>query len=75
MEREGARNQTLVQLYGRRKQVVRLYKAAMGIMKIVALTGLTFPTVRSAIDRFEQAFTWIGIKVKLTPFHEHFQTP
>jgi transposase len=54
MEKESARNQTLEQLHERRKQVVRLYKSAMGIMKIVELTGLTYPTVRSAIDRFEK---------------------
>ena len=51
MEKESARKQTLEQLYERRKQVVRLHIAAMGIMKIVELTGLTYPTVRSAIDR------------------------
>ena len=63
MEKESARNQTLEQLHERRKQVVRLHKAAMGIMKIVALTGLTYPTVRSAIDRFEQG-GWEALKPK-----------
>ena len=63
MEKESARKQTLEQLYERRKQVVRLHKAAMGIMKIVALTGLTYPTVRSAIDRFEQG-GWEALKPK-----------
>ena len=63
MEKESARNQTLEQLHERRKQVVRLHIAAMGIMKIVALTGLTYPTVRSAIDRFEQG-GWEALKPK-----------
>ena len=54
MEKESARKQTLEQLYERRKQVVRLHKAAMGIMKIVALTVQTYPTVRSAMERFQQ---------------------
>lgn len=44
MENESARKQTLEQLHERRKQVVRLHIAAMGIMKIVALTGLTYPS-------------------------------
>ena len=35
----------------------------MGIMKIVALTGLTYPTVRSAIDQFEQG-GWEALKPK-----------
>ena len=63
MEKESARKQTLEQLHERRKQVVRLHIAAMGIMKIVALTGLTYPTVRSAIDRFEQG-GWEALKPK-----------
>lgn len=63
MEKESARNQTLEQLHERRKQVARLHIAAMGIMKIVALTGLTYPTVRSAIDRFEQG-GWEALKPK-----------
>ena len=40
MEKESARNQTLEQLHERRKQVVRLHKKAIKIMKIVELTGL-----------------------------------
>jgi hypothetical protein len=49
MEKESARNQTLEQLHERRKQVVRLHKKAINIMKIVELTGLTYPTVRATI--------------------------
>ncbi len=54
MEKESARNQTLEQLHERRKQVVRLHKKAIKIMKIVELTGLTYPTVRATIDRFKE---------------------
>ncbi len=40
MEKEGARTQTLEQRHERRKQVMRLHKNALGIMKIVAMAGL-----------------------------------
>ena len=53
MEKESARNQTLEQLHERRKQVVRLYKKDIKIMQIVAMTGLSYPTVRAAIDLFD----------------------
>ena len=49
MDKEDARKQTLEQLYERRKQVVRLHKRGMGVMQIVAMTGLSYPTVRSWI--------------------------
>lgn len=61
MEKEDARNQTLEQLHERRKQVVRLYKKGIKIMQIVPLTGLSYPTVRAAIDRFESG-GWSGIR-------------
>ena len=61
MEQESARNQTLEQLHERRKQVVRLHKKAIKIMKIVELTGLTYPTVRAAIDKFEEG-GWAAIR-------------
>jgi transposase len=54
MEKESARNQTLEQLHERRKQVIRLHKKAIKIMKIVELTGLSYPTVRATIDRFKE---------------------
>ena len=54
MEKGSARNQTLEQPHERRKQVVRLHKEAIKIMKIVELSGLTYPTVRATIDRFEK---------------------
>ena len=50
MEKENARKQTLEQLHERRKQVVRLHKKGIKIMQIVAMTGLSYPPVRAAID-------------------------
>jgi transposase len=40
-------------LHERRKQVIRLWKAGHKVMKIVELSGLTWPTVRKVIDRYE----------------------
>jgi DNA-binding transcriptional ArsR family regulator len=54
MEKEDARFQTLEQLHERRKQVVRLHRQKVGVMRLVELTGLSYPTVRGAIDRYEQ---------------------
>jgi Winged helix-turn helix len=45
MEKEDARYQTLEQLHERRKQVVRLHKKAVKVMQIVAMTGMSYPTV------------------------------
>ena len=56
MEKEDARYQTLEQLHERRKQVIRLHKKGIKVMQIVAMTGLSHPTVRSTIDLFEGAF-------------------
>jgi transposase len=53
MDKEDARNQTLEQLHERRKQVVRLHRRGFGVMQIVEMSGLSYPAVRSAIDRFE----------------------
>ena len=61
MEKESARNQTLEQLHERRKQVVRLYKKGIKIMQVVALTGLSYPTVRAAIDLFDTG-SWSAIR-------------
>jgi transposase len=61
MDKEDARKQTLAQLHERRKQVARLHKRGMGVMQIVAMTGLSYPTVRNCIDRFE-AGGWAAIK-------------
>jgi transposase len=64
MEKESARSQTLEQLHERRKQVVRLYKQGIKIMQIVTMTGLSYPTVRAAIDLFE-AGGWSAIRPAL----------
>lgn len=52
MDKEDARYQTLAQLHERRKQVVRLHAKGYGVMRIVELSGLSYPTVRSVIDRY-----------------------
>ena len=52
MDKEDARKQTLEQLHERRKQVVRLHNKGYKVMKIAEMTGLTYPTVRSAIDLY-----------------------
>ena len=61
MDKEDARKQAMEKLYERRKQVVRLHKRGMGVMQIVAMTGLSYPTVRSCIDRFD-AGGWAAIR-------------
>ena len=53
MDKEDARYQTLEQLHERRKQVVRLHKKDHGIMTIVEITGLSYPTVRRTIDLYK----------------------
>ena len=61
MDKEDARSQTLEQLHERRKQVVRLHKKGIKVMQIVAMTGLSYPTVRAAIDRFESG-GWTNVR-------------
>ena len=61
MDKEDARNQTLEQLHERRKQVVRLHNQGHKIMKIVDMTGLSYPTVRHAIDLY-QTGGWSAIR-------------
>lgn len=53
MDKEDARHQTLDRLHERRKQVIRLHRQDYGVMQIVELTGLSYPTVRRAIDLYE----------------------
>jgi len=53
MDKEDARYQTLERLHERRKQVVRLHRQGHAVMHIVELTGLSYPTVRACVDRFE----------------------
>jgi len=62
MEKESARNQTLDHLRERGKQVVRLQGQCIRMMQIVTLTGLSYPTVRAAIDLFE-AGGWSAIRL------------
>jgi transposase len=64
MEKEDARYQTLEQLHERRKQVVRLHKKAIKVMQIAQMTGLSYPTVRATIDRFETG-GWAAIRPAL----------
>lgn len=54
MEKDDARYSTLEQLHERRKQVVRLHRKGYGVMQIVGLSGLSYPTVRGAIDLYEE---------------------
>ncbi|MBL1263509.1 IS630 family transposase [Candidatus Methylomicrobium oryzae] len=61
MDKEDARNQTLEQLHERRKQVVRLHNQGHKLMKIVAMTGLSYPTVRYTIDLYT-AGGWSAIR-------------
>ena len=61
MEKENAAKQTLEQLHERRKQVVRLHKKGIKIMQIVAMTGLSYPPVRAAIDLFDSG-GWAAIR-------------
>ena len=53
MEKENAAKQTLEQLHERRKQVVRLHKRGIKIMKVVEMMGLSYPAVRAVIDLFD----------------------
>ena len=54
MDKEDARFQTLGQLHERRKQIVRLHRKKIGVMRIAELSGLSYPTVRGVIDRYER---------------------
>ena len=53
MSEHDARSQSLAELHERRKQVIRLHKKSYGVMQIVALTNLSWPAVRAAIDLYE----------------------
>lgn len=52
MDKEDARKQSRGELHERRNKVIRLYKKGCKVMQIVDLTGLSWPTVRTAIDLF-----------------------
>jgi len=64
MDKEDARFQTLEQLHERRKQVVRLHKKGLKVMQIVGMTGLSYPTVRTTIERFESG-GWASVRPTL----------
>ncbi|MEO7917805.1 MAG: helix-turn-helix domain-containing protein, partial [Dokdonella sp.] len=53
MSKNDARRLNLAQLHERRREVVRLHRAGHPVMQIVKLTGMSWPAVRSAIDRYE----------------------
>jgi transposase len=63
MEKEDARTQSREQLHARRKQVIRLQQQGYGVMQTVKLSGLSYPTVRNAIQLFE-AGGWDALKPK-----------
>lgn len=53
MDKEDARYQTMEQLHERRKQVVRLHRKGYGVMRVVELSGLSYPTVRGDMNEAE----------------------
>jgi transposase len=61
MDKEDARYQKLEVLHERRKQAVRLYRKGVKIMQVVEQTGLSYPTVAGAIERFESG-GWAALK-------------
>ena len=64
MEKESARNQTLEQRHERRKQVVRWYKKGIKLMQVVAITGVSYPTVRAVIDWFDTG-SWSAMRAAI----------
>jgi len=63
MKKHDARKDTLEVKHERRKQVVRLHLKGKGPMEIAELTGLTWPTVRVAIDLYD-AGGWKALKYR-----------
>ena len=61
MEKASARNQTLEQRHERRKQVVRWYKKGIKLMQVVAMTGVSYPTVRAVINGFDTG-SWSAMR-------------
>jgi transposase len=53
METNVKEKRTMEQLYALRKQAVRLHLKGLPVMQIVAMTGLSWPGVRAALDRYE----------------------
>lgn len=54
MEKDDARYLTLERLHERRKQVMRLHRKGYGVMQIVKLSELSYPTVSAENDRYEE---------------------
>lgn len=53
MDKEDARTQPLAVLYERRKQVIRMHRKGIGVMKIVEQTGLSWSAVDVALRLYE----------------------
>ena len=53
MDRNDKEVRTTEHLYALRKQAVRLHLKGLPVMQIVAMTGLSWPAVRAALDRYE----------------------
>ena len=54
MDREDARKQTREALHERRKQVIRMHRKGVGVMKIVEQTGLSWSAVNAALRLYER---------------------
>lgn len=57
MSKNDARKLNLAQLHERRTEVVRLHVEGHPVMQIVRMTGMSWPAVRSTIDRYESGGT------------------
>jgi transposase len=55
MEKEDAMKQTREVLLERRKQVIRLHRKGMPVMKIVEHSGLSWSAVSAALKRYSAA--------------------
>ena len=55
MEKEDSRKQTREALHERRKQVIRMHRKGMPVMRIVELSGLSWYAVNAAIKRYLEA--------------------
>lgn len=53
MDTDNKEVRTIEQLYALRKYAVRPYLKGLPVMRIVAMTGLSWPCVRTALDRYE----------------------
>lgn len=53
MDEEDQQYPNLVRLHERRRHAARLYRKGCGVMEIAALSGLSYPAARVAIDLYE----------------------